>query len=131
MLRQGLCAAFLSGATSSNLAPFGVESPPRAPRLRLRNAIVWAPVCGSSSSGVPSEAPTPVTPAAHAPGVLASWGGDGGGDGAGAASSLAGATAARREVTGLCRSTPTALGSIAKAARVSSCNVVNSQSKQP
>ena len=96
-------------------------------------------MCGSSSSDVPSEAPTLVTPAAHAPGVLASWGGDGGGDGgggdggggAGAASSLAGATAARREVTGLCRSTPTALGSIAKAARVSSCNVVNSQSKQP
>ena len=70
-------------------------------------------------------------PAAHAPGLLAPWGGggggDGGGDGAGAATSLAGATAARREETGLCRSTPTALGSIAKAARVRSCK----RSEQP
>ena len=106
-------------------------------------------MCGSLSSGVPFKepapltpaplTPAPLTPAAHAPAVLASWGGDGGGDGgsdgggdgASAASSLAGATAARREVTGLCRSIPTALGSIAKAARVSSCNVVSSHSKQP
>ena len=86
-------------------------------------------MCGSSSSGVPSREPNSPTPAVRAPGVLASWGGDGGGDGGGATSSLTGATAARREVTGLCRSTPTALGSIAKAARVSNCNVVSSHSK--